>query len=134
MQSKMTKFATAAVIIIAVLIGINHFGGSIDGTSVVWADVIKNIDQVKDYIYRQRQTDYSGIKSSGFEFTSEWETIWYYSSEFGIRWDQYQSDRLIGQFYTLLKEQQHVHISPMQKTFSRKDESMPSTMSVDPRQ
>ena len=37
MKSKMTKFATAAVIIIAVLIGINQFGGSIDGASVARA-------------------------------------------------------------------------------------------------
>ncbi len=36
-KSKATKFAAAAVIIIAVLIGINQFGGSIDGTSVVLA-------------------------------------------------------------------------------------------------
>ncbi len=133
MRSKMTKFAVAAVILIAVLIGINQFGGSIDGTTVAWAEVIKNIDRVNDYIHRQRQTDYSGVKSSGFEFTNQWETTWYYSSEFGIRWDQYQSDRLIGQFYTLLKEQQNIFISPMQKTFSHSNKSMPETMPVDPR-
>jgi len=37
MQSKMTKFAAAAVIIIGVLIGINQFGGSIDGTTTAYA-------------------------------------------------------------------------------------------------
>ncbi len=41
MKSPMTKLAAAAVIIIAVLIGVHHFGGSIDGTSVAWADVQK---------------------------------------------------------------------------------------------
>jgi len=41
MKSPMTKLAAAAVIIIAVLIGIQHFDGSIDGTSVAWADVQK---------------------------------------------------------------------------------------------
>lgn len=39
MKSRITKFATAAVIIIGVLIGIHHFGGSIDGASVAWARV-----------------------------------------------------------------------------------------------
>ena len=43
MKNKITKLATAAVIIIAVLIGINHFGGSIDGASVAWADIVKPI-------------------------------------------------------------------------------------------
>jgi len=37
MKSRITKLAAAAVIIIAVLIGINQFGGSIDGTSKVYA-------------------------------------------------------------------------------------------------
>ena len=37
MQKKITKLAVAAVIIVAVLIGINSFFGT--GTSVVWADV-----------------------------------------------------------------------------------------------
>lgn len=50
MKSKMTKFATAAVIIIiAVLIGINPFGGSIDGAAVAFArmtEAIKNVPWV----------------------------------------------------------------------------------------
>ena len=43
MKSKITKFAAAAVIIIAVFIGIHYSGGSIDGASVAWADVVKPI-------------------------------------------------------------------------------------------
>ncbi len=50
MKSKITKFATAAVIIIAVLIGINQFGGSVDGTNVAWADVSNHITQA-DYAH-----------------------------------------------------------------------------------
>jgi hypothetical protein len=42
MKSRTTKFATAAMIIIAVLIGIKYFGGPIDGASAAWADVIEN--------------------------------------------------------------------------------------------
>jgi len=37
MKSRITKLAAAAVIIVAVLVGIHHFGGSIDGTSKVYA-------------------------------------------------------------------------------------------------
>ncbi len=43
MKSRITKIAAAAVIIIAVLLGIHHFSGSIDGASVAWADVVKPI-------------------------------------------------------------------------------------------
>ena len=43
MRSRMTKLAAAAVIIIAVLIGINQFGGSIDGAGVAFAEVLEHI-------------------------------------------------------------------------------------------
>jgi len=44
MKSPMTKLAPAAAVIIAVLIGINHFGGS--GTSVVWAEIAEHFESV----------------------------------------------------------------------------------------
>jgi len=43
-KSRITKLAAAAVIIIAVLVSIHHFGGSIDGASVAWADVIEKLE------------------------------------------------------------------------------------------
>jgi outer membrane lipoprotein-sorting protein len=42
MKSKITKFATAAVIIIAVIIGINQFGGPVDMASVAFADAMEH--------------------------------------------------------------------------------------------
>ena len=44
MKSRITKIAAAAVIIIAVMVGINYIGGSPDGATVVWADVLKNME------------------------------------------------------------------------------------------
>lgn len=49
MKSKITKFAAAAAIIIAVLIGIHYSGGSIDGASVAWADVMEQISSFRPY-------------------------------------------------------------------------------------
>jgi len=49
MKSKITKIAAAAVIIIAVLIGIHHLGGSIDGASIAWADVLEQISGFRPY-------------------------------------------------------------------------------------
>jgi hypothetical protein len=43
MRSKITKLAAAAVIIMAVLVGIHQFGGSIDGSAVALARVVDNI-------------------------------------------------------------------------------------------
>ncbi len=50
MKSRITKITAAAVIIIAVLIGINHFGGSLGGGSVAFADVLKYI-QTQSYTF-----------------------------------------------------------------------------------
>jgi len=54
MKSKITKLAAAAVIIIAVLIGVNQFTGSIDGSSVAWAEVVEQINRHTKYKCRQR--------------------------------------------------------------------------------
>jgi hypothetical protein len=43
MKSKITKLAAAAVIIIAVLIGIEQFGGKFGVASVAWGDVVRPI-------------------------------------------------------------------------------------------
>ena len=46
MKSPITKLTAAAVIVIAMLIVINYFGGSIDGTSAVYAAAIKALQNV----------------------------------------------------------------------------------------
>jgi len=46
MKSKIRKFAAAAVIIIAVLIGINYFGGSIDGAGVAFGQMTEAMRKV----------------------------------------------------------------------------------------
>jgi hypothetical protein len=43
MRSRMIKLTVAAVIIIAIFVGISHFGGSIDGTSVAFGEVLQQI-------------------------------------------------------------------------------------------
>ncbi|MHC4130525.1 MAG: hypothetical protein ACYSSP_01065 [Planctomycetota bacterium] len=53
MKSKITKLAPAAVIIIAVLIGINQFSGSIDGSNVAWAELIERVERSHDEYYTE---------------------------------------------------------------------------------
>ncbi|MHC4443498.1 MAG: hypothetical protein ACYTF1_02570 [Planctomycetota bacterium] len=50
MQSKFVKYAAAAVIIIAILIGINHLGDSKHGANIAWGQVIQRIANV-DYFH-----------------------------------------------------------------------------------
>jgi hypothetical protein len=46
MNNRITKFAAAAVIIIAVLIGINQFGGSVDMATIAFADITEAMKKV----------------------------------------------------------------------------------------
>lgn len=46
MKSKMTKYIAAAVILIAVVISINYFGGSVDFASIAWANVEESLREV----------------------------------------------------------------------------------------
>ncbi len=51
MKSPITRIAAAAVIIIAVLISINQFGGSIDGASVAFANVAQQLRNARTLTY-----------------------------------------------------------------------------------
>ena len=53
MKSRLTKLAVATVIIIAALIGIYEFGGSIDGSSVAWANTLEQIYKATSVRYNQ---------------------------------------------------------------------------------
>ena len=53
MKSRMTKLAAAAVIIIAALIGIYELGGSIDGSSVAWAELVQRVEQSHNQYYEE---------------------------------------------------------------------------------
>jgi hypothetical protein len=49
MKSGITKIAAVAVIIIAAVIFVHYSGGSIDGASVAWADVMEQISNFRPY-------------------------------------------------------------------------------------
>ncbi|MHC4418292.1 MAG: hypothetical protein ACYSU6_06855 [Planctomycetota bacterium] len=53
MKSPITKLAAAAVIIIAVLTAIHYSGGSIDGASVAFGDVLEKIYNARTVTYKQ---------------------------------------------------------------------------------
>jgi hypothetical protein len=63
MNSKLTKIAVAAAIILVAITIINQFGGSINGTSVALADVRQALDHVK---YMRRGNSWSGSGISCF--------------------------------------------------------------------
>ena len=54
MRSRTVRFAAAATIIIAALVGLYYLGGPIDGASVAWSQVVEQLSSHERYKCRQR--------------------------------------------------------------------------------
>jgi hypothetical protein len=52
-KSRITKIAAAAVIIIAAVLAVQHFSGSIDGTTAAWANTLEQIYKATSVRYNQ---------------------------------------------------------------------------------
>ncbi len=134
MNSRITKLTAAALTIIAVLIGIHQLGGPVDGTSVVWADVIGKLDEIHSYIYREKQSRTSGPQKEGFEFIGQdWETIVYCSQDYGRRSDNYQGEQLQFSTYTLPQEQALISVRHSAKECIRYPLGSEGFGGIDPR-
>ena len=96
MKNKIIKLAVAAVITIVALVGINHFGGSIDGTSTVWASLAERVMKIDICTYRIRTTMVNVPNTpTGMEI----EIFAYNSLEHGMRADAYIGDKLMSATY-----------------------------------
>jgi len=112
MKSRITKLAAAAVIIIALLIGINQLDGSLDMTGVAWGEVAKKVEQIESFIFQQR------ISINGMpERTTELTT--YVSSEYGLRQDAYMNGQVIGISYIPLEGTIITQVMPNEKKYRR---------------
>jgi len=120
MKSKITKFAVAAVIIIAIVAGINQLGGSIDPASVAWAAVAERVEEIQNYVFRMRQTETSGPVKGGFEFVTETEMIMYNSSQHGNKTESYRNGELITRSFLLLQEKEFIGVCPPAKMYERR--------------
>ena len=112
MKSRITKLAAAAVIIIAVMIGINRFGGSIDGASVAWGEVVKKVEQIELFIFQQK-VSVNGMPEGITELTT------YVSLKYGLRQDAYRNGQVIGISYIPLEGTIVTQVMPNEKKYRR---------------
>ena len=112
MKSRITKLAAVAVIIIALLIGINQFGGSFDMTGVAWGEVAKKVEQIESFIFQQR-ISINGMPEGTTELTT------YVSSDYGLRQDAYMNGQVIGISYIPLEGTIITQVMPNEKKYRR---------------
>jgi hypothetical protein len=117
MKSPITKFGCAAVIIMAVTVGIMHFGTSIDGTSAVLADVIQNVEQVNSAIMQEKRIFTCEGKEVSFLNS---DAVRYYSCEYGAREDMRNAEGLLlHQVYWLTQENVRIRVVPPMEQYQR---------------
>ncbi|UCG59798.1 MAG: hypothetical protein JSU70_09810, partial [Phycisphaerales bacterium] len=102
MKSPITKTCAAAIVIVAVLV-VHYFPGN--GTSVVWGDVIKKLENIYTFRYRERNIETSSARNEGFTFVSEREQIVRCSKQWGRRTDSYHNGRLALSFIMNLSQE-----------------------------
>ncbi|MHC4431872.1 MAG: hypothetical protein ACYTBS_08540, partial [Planctomycetota bacterium] len=113
MKSPITKLAAAAVIVVAVLIAINQLGGS--STSVVWGEVVQNVEASPGFIFQMKQIYHR--ETTG---TMEIHNKVYGSGEYGVRMDGHLEPESPIQVYASRKEGAMILIDHSSKTYSRK--------------
>jgi hypothetical protein len=79
-KSRITKFAVAAGVVIAVIIGIYNFDGSIDAATVAWAETFKNVEAC-DTVIAHINIKYKGLRDSNS--ITEIDGAVYFSIQYG---------------------------------------------------
>jgi len=114
MKSPITKFAAAAVIIVAALIVLYVPGGD----RVAIAEVLERVSKVPTFVYRMKMNieDMSAVPEGRIDGL---ETQVYISTDIGMRMDSYLKDKLIAKTYIVLEEQAIYSVMPEQKKYLR---------------
>ena len=114
MKSKSTKYAAAAVIIIAVILVLNNLGGP-GITSVALADVAKEIEQIKNCIFKKTTIVYSEVNG-----TNSFDSLVYYT-EAAVREDLYDDKKITHQVYVTFSQRILVGIDHKAKIYKKMD-------------
>ncbi|MHC4457144.1 MAG: hypothetical protein ACYS0I_08635 [Planctomycetota bacterium] len=126
MKSPITKLAAAVVIIIALMVGINQFGGSIDGSGVAWGALVEKIESVENVVFHLT----TNVKMQGLPpgQTPKTTAIGYYSSEHGSRVENYINDKLSFTMYLNPKENIFVSVMADRKKFMKVTDKSPDEL------
>jgi hypothetical protein len=114
-KSRAARLAAAAVVIIAVIIGISQFGDTTAEAGVCWAEVGKKVEQIEMFICRIRGSITDTVKGK----TTEVTLVECYSSMQGVRRDMYRKDERIRITYMIPEENVRIDVLPSKKAYTR---------------
>lgn len=107
MKTPIAKFAVAAAVVLAVLLGMYFLGGT-SGTT--WAAVLNRVKDFNTCISRTRTVQTAGPRPDGFEFAAEHASTVYFSEAYGSFSEDNKDGELFIRSYTLLQDNEFVLI------------------------
>ncbi|MFC1795351.1 hypothetical protein ACFL3Q_17415 [Planctomycetota bacterium] len=115
MKSKITKLAAAAVIIVAVILGLNITGGP-DIASVAWGEVIANVEQIPALTFDMTtEISYPGDKKLSFQSEN------YVAGDYGTKSSIYMNGEVFVVKYRLPNKNLAYIIRPKDKIYMHID-------------
>jgi tetratricopeptide (TPR) repeat protein/outer membrane lipoprotein-sorting protein len=123
MKSHITKLAAAAIIIVAILIGLPFF--SSNGSSVALADVLARVEQAHAYMYRTKMTMTGSMVSGEPDRKREMEGTVTISNDYGMKMEMTTIDANSGaeetsqQMYVIPDKRTAISLMPKHKKYMR---------------
>jgi len=133
MRNRQIQLIAAAVIVVVALVGLHRLGAPLDGTSIVWGDVLEKLENVPAITYKMKMT----ITYPKEQVVLDESDI-YLAGDQGTRIDTYRAGELFMVKYSLPAQKLLYIVHPqlkryMQRTLS--DEQVAAGQSQqDPRQ
>jgi len=112
-KSQITKLAAAAMVIIAVLFGLNIID---DGSGVAWSEVLDNIQRVGAFAYRMKLNMVGILEKKD---SVELEAQGWVSEKRGVRVNSYEEGKLRTKEYISIIDRVAVVVIPRKKTYLR---------------
>ncbi|HCO93590.1 MAG TPA: hypothetical protein DIU00_06510 [Phycisphaerales bacterium] len=125
MESKITRYSAAAVVTLAAaLVLLGPFGTSKNG-SIVWAEVVENVSQMRTVIHKEKYVFWDMGKEEPFLEANamKLDAMKYASEEYGVAEDVFDvfgdKGTLLAQVYLLKETQQGVMVAPTEKKYGK---------------
>ena len=116
MRSPITKFAVAAVIIIAVAAGIYYFAGEGTQKCCAWTQIADKVAQIKTCVYNMHVHISGGTLGQKGQ---DVESKAYISSDYGQRVDTFLDGNVMQQIYTPTDSNAMILVMPSEKKYMR---------------
>jgi len=126
MDKRVVKFALAAVVVAAVVLGLFEFLSPAGSSGVVWADVARKVQASQGVIFRAVSRDTPDPQGSEFDYRIDHYTATQ------SRLDKYKGDKIITSIYGDCNTKTVILVDHIHRSFVKMSPEMPDALRMDP--